>query len=471
MTTISFKIAEWIEQGSIASFPLELVEATKLRILDLVGVMIASRSNPLVEAARRALLQSEGSGNGAWPLSSFEECSPTSAAFLNGIQSAVLEYDDTFIPSTIHPTGACISAVLPDCMTKVVSGKRLIEAIALGGELMCRMSIVPPVRWFDFGVHPTGVFGIFGGVAALSRLRGISREEIVNAFGAAGSMSSGLTAAFMDGTSTKMLHVGLGAANALRATALASQGITGPKEVFEGSNGWYAMHVQRTDERNWDLLGKGLGDGWESLAVATKFYPTAFTLMPHIDVALEMRKKYQIAPENIAGIDAYILKRSFSNMCEPVEVKRRPSSSWHGRISLQHTIAEALIMGKMGKDAYSEAAIHDPRINALADKVRHLPDEEGAKDYSRSGARIVMRMNDGSQFDHQIRDMRGTKNNPALIEDYLEKFRANVGDILQPQLIEQTIDAFLNLEKLDDVGLMLNQLQTQSNTNAQNQRR
>jgi 2-methylcitrate dehydratase PrpD len=263
-----------------------------------------------------------------------------------------------------------------------------------------------------------------------------------------------LTAAFEDGTSTKNLHVGLAAANALKATALAQSGITGPKAVFEGKFGWYRAHVQTEDERHYERVTSELGREWISEHIATKLYPVANPLMPHIEATITLRDTYNIKPEDVAGIDAYIKERSFLTLCNPPEMKRRPLTTWHGRISIYHTIAEALVNGKMDKYAYSEEAIRDPRINALADLVQPYPDPE-ATDYLRSQGRVVIKLKDGRIVEHRIDDFRGTKRNPLTVEDYLAKFRANVGDILPAGSVDRLTDAFLNLEQVDDMAPIL----------------
>jgi 2-methylcitrate dehydratase PrpD len=453
MSTISSQLADWVRRTKLADLPAPLVEAVKLRAMDLTGVMMAAKDLDVVQAARDAMTSIEGAGTST-AVGSRHEVSMTTAAMLNGVQSSAMEFDDTYLPTTMHATGLALSVCYPECQRSRVSGQKLIEAMLLASESMIRLSIVTQRHWFDYGIHPTGSFGPFGGVCALAKLRGLDADTIVRALGHAGSMSTMLTAAFEDGTSTKNLHVGLAAANALKATALAQSGITGPKAVFEGKFGWYRAHVQTEYERHYERVTSELGREWISEHIATKLYPVANPLMPHIEATITLRDTYNIKPEDVAGIDAYIKERSFLTLCNPPEMKRRPLTTWHGRISIYHTIAEALVNGKMDKYAYSEEAIRDPRINALADLVQPYPDPE-ATDYLRSQGRVVIKLKDGRIVEHRIDDFRGTKRNPLTVEDYLAKFRANVGDILPAGSVDRLTDAFLNLEQVDDMAPIL----------------
>ena len=457
MQTISSHLADWIRRTKLADLPAPLVEGVKLRAMDLTGVMMAAKDLKIVHAAREAWTAIDGAGT-TTAVGSPLQLSMTTAALLNGVQSSAMEFDDTYLPTTMHATGLALSVCYPESQRRKVSGAKMIEAMLLASEAMIRLSIVTQRHWFDYGIHPTGSFGPFGGVCALAKLRDLDEDSIVRALGHAGSMSTMLTAAFEDGTSTKNLHVGFAAANALKAIALAESGITGPTAVFEGKFGWYRAHVQTEDERHYERVTSELGQEWISEHIATKLYPVANPLMPHIEATIILRNKYDIKPEDVAGIDAYIKERSFLTLCNPPEKKRRPLTTWHGRISIYHTIAEALVNGKMDKYAYSEEAIRDPRINALADMVQPYPDPE-ATDYLRSQGRVVIKLKDGRTVEHRIDDFRGTVRNPLSVDDYLDKFRANVGDILPAARVDQAIEAFLNLEQVDDVAPILKLLE------------
>src|SRR5690606_39192016 len=112
-----------------------------------------------------------------------------------------------------------------------------------------------------------------------------------------------------------------------------------------------------------------------------------------------------------------------------LEDKRRPLTSWHGRISLQHTVAEALALGIFDKNAYSQASLHNPVINALADKVIHIADPIAAADTTRSRGVVSIVFHDGREVSHTIEDMLGTAKNPATADVYIDKFRSNVAGV------------------------------------------
>lgn len=458
MTTLSSTLAEWGLAFTLDNAPDRVLENAKLRILDIIGVMIASSSHPSVAAAQRAQADSDGGGTGAFALVPGQETSLAGAAFINGVASAVLEFDDTHIASNIHTTGVIVSAALPLAQSGQLSGAEFLEAVIVGSEILCRLGLVSPVRMHEVGLHPTSVYGVFGATYAAARLRGLDVGSTVDAVGTAASLSAGSIASFEDGTSTKTLHVGFAAAAALRSVALASYGISGPGRVFEGKFGWYKSHIQSQPEFRFEQLTADLGTHWETLNIATKLYPCAYTLMPFISAALELREAHAFQVEDIAEVRCEIMPRSFQTVCEPVSEKRRPLTSWHGRISLQHTVAEALVNGHFDKSAYAESSLADRRIQTLADKVIHVADPIAAADTSRSRGVVSITLRDGSTISHTVADMLGTSRNPATADVYIKKFKANVDGLISEPDADLLISAITQLETVANLDALLSPL-------------
>lgn len=458
MAGLSSEVADWATGFSLDAAPAEVIHNTRLRLLDVVGVTIASNAHDSVRAARRAVVDADGGGQGAHSLMDAAETSPASAAFINGVAAAVLEFDDTHIATNIHATCAIAAATLPIAQAGHLSGRQLLEAVLVGSEIVCRLGLVTPVRMHEMGFHPTGVYGVFAAAYAVARLRGLPAGPMADAVGTAGSLSAGSIASFEDGTSTKTLHVGFAASAAVRAVALAKVGISGPARVFEGRFGWYRSHVQAAEDFNYGALTDQLGSRWEVLNIAPKLYPCAYTLMPFISAALALREQHGIDPAQVSEIRCEIMPRSFRTVCEPVEDKRRPRSSWHGRISLQHTVAEALALGRFDKSSYAEASLRDPAINALADKVIHLPDPVAAADTSRSRAVVSITLTDGRVVSHTVEDVLGTSRNPAGEAVYIDKFRANADGVIAPALADELVDRLLHLDDVTDVDTVFSPL-------------
>ncbi|MDB5965763.1 MAG: hypothetical protein JWQ72_2263 [Polaromonas sp.] len=450
---ISEQLAGWVEGLQWSAIPDNVKAVARLHILDVVGVMLAARPTDVVEAAARAMSQTDAGAEGR-SLAFGNTLSLAGAAFVNGVMASVLEFDDTHIESFVHSTVAPFSAVLPICQAAGSSGAELMQAVIIGSELACRLGMVSPQRLHSVGIHPTAVMGAFGAVYALAKLQRLNRQQMVSAIGHSASMCSGLMASWEDGSSTKTLHVGIAASQAIRAVALAREGISGPISALDGRYGWFRTHLHAVapEDFRFARATEGLGSEWEMLNVASKPYPSAFTIHPYVDAILALKSAHHLDPLQIAEIRCQIAKSSVATLCEPLSEKLRPLTSWHGRISLQHSLAEAFIAGKMDKNAYSQGALTDPRINALADKVTYEVNPEKPVDAKKSGAHVTVRLHDGSRLVHVIDSVRGTRDNPISEEDYLAKFRSNADGVIPAALIEATISSLMQLDSHDNVS-------------------
>lgn len=452
MGTASEQAAGWVEGLAWEGIPADVVESVKLQILDLVGVMLAARFDALVRKVRASVPEKEA-GKGASILGHDGETSLANAAMVNGVMAAVFEFDDTHVESSVHATSASVAVAIPACQQAGASGKQLIAAVLTGNELGSRLGLVSAARLYSLGIHPTAVFGVFGAAYALSKARALPAERIVNAIGICGSMSAGLMASWEDGTDAKSLHVGLAASQAVRAVSLAEHGVTGPAGVFDGRFNWFRAHVQDPNARfRPDALTAGLGSTWETLNIASKAYPSAFPIHPYIDAAFHLQAQHGLAINDIEQIDCYVSEARVATLCEPLSEKLRPLTAWHARVSLQHSVAEALVTGRSDKKAYAPEHLNDPVINALAARVRYVVDPREGADKSRSGGRVSMRLRDGRVLDHMVEHMRGTRRNPLRREDFIAKFRSNTGDVLPAGLVDDTLAGLLDLDRVSNVS-------------------
>ncbi|MES2189762.1 MAG: MmgE/PrpD family protein [Pseudomonadota bacterium] len=458
MQGTSEQLADWVAALQWADIPQHVRDTARLHILDVVGVMLAARPSEVVTAAARAMAQTDP-GSQATALGFDTPLSLAGASFVNGVMASVLEFDDTHIESFVHSTIAPFSVASAFCQSAHLSGAQLMQAVIAGSELACRLGLVPPSRLHSVGIHPSAIMGIFGAVYALAGLQKMTSAEIVSAIGHSASMCGGLMASWEDGASTKTLHVGMAAGQAVRAVALAREGISGPVSAYDGRFGWFRTHLQKVapEEFRFAKATDGLGMDWEMLNVASKPYPSAFTIHPYVDAVLAIKAAHNMDASRITEIRSEIAASSVATLCEPAAEKLRPLTTWHGRISLQHSLAEAFIIGRMDKNAYSPEALKNPQINALADKVTYRVTEKPVN-AKKSGAHVTIFLDDGSSYQHVIDSVRGTRDNPISQEDYFSKFRSNADGVVSAAVIEQTIEDLMTLDSHKDVAPVLSRL-------------
>src|SRR5262245_45792657 len=90
---LSIAIAQWALGLTYADIPADVVRATRLRILDVMGLALAGCETPFGRGVREATLAMSPSGPSAI-LGSGDRVGATAAAFANASFSQALEFDD-----------------------------------------------------------------------------------------------------------------------------------------------------------------------------------------------------------------------------------------------------------------------------------------------------------------------------------------------------------------------------------------
>ena len=137
------------------------------------------------------------------------------AAFANGVLAHSLDYDDTHLPSVLHPSASVVPAALAAAEHAGASGEQVVRAVAVGLEVAVRLGMAGYDEqlgnsvFFEHGQHATSITGAMGSAVAASLLYGADEKGVVDALGLTASMASGVIEANRTGGTVKRLHCGL----------------------------------------------------------------------------------------------------------------------------------------------------------------------------------------------------------------------------------------------------------------------
>lgn len=451
---LSSELAAWASRIRFEDLPGDVVEATKLRVMDVIGLSLAGAETPFGKSTRDAIVAMSPAGP-CRILGFGDRVGVTFAAFANGALSQALEYDDTHNESIVHMSSPAVAAALALSEFTAVSGRALITAIALGNEISCRVGSVSSGELHKRGFHPTGLFATFGAAFLAAKLLGLNADEAARAAGIAGSFASGLLECWVDGTQVKFLHPGGSAHSGITAAMLARSGVTGPAKVFEGRWGLFASHVQdAAAHRDFARINTGLGSHWESRNSSFKPFSAAHVIHPYISAAIRLRAQHAIPPAEIESVDCPVTRFIVTIVCEPIAEKHAPASDSHARVSLQYSVAEALFSGALGKHAYSDQSRANPGILALARKVRYRVDPDYPGPGRFKGA-VTVTLKDGRQFTEVEEYNRGSAENPMTYQELRAKFDENAGGFLSADARRRLADEIQRLETLPDAELLV----------------
>ncbi|MDB6455087.1 MmgE/PrpD family protein [Falsirhodobacter sp. 20TX0035] len=415
--TISQRLAAWGQGLEFRDLPESTRAKARDILVDIVGLCVAARHTDYVAATFRAIEPGRHTVIGRKATAS-----ASGAALANGTAAHGEDFDDTFEGGPVHSGVVIVPALLAAAETFDLPSDRTMTGIVAGTELLCRLALTLPKGVHKAGFHPTAVLGTFAATFGICVAMRESEEVTANALGIAGSMASGIIEYLGDGSWTKRMHPGWSAQSALRAHALARGGFIGPRAVFEGTHGAFSAFAPSIEPRTHRLF-LGLGKEFVSDNITFKPYPCGTMVQPYIDCAVALRRR-GVELEGIRSITCKTAEGIVHRLWEPLDIKRRPPSSYAAKFSVPFGVALGLQRGRAGLNDFTNETIADPELCALAQKVGFEIDPENPYPAAFTG-HVRIEYRDGRLEEVERDHMRGGAAEPLTRTEIDGKFLAN----------------------------------------------
>jgi len=416
--TVAETLGEFAASVRSAELPDNVRNTIENLLLDVAGLCVAARNSDYVTAARASAIQN-GSASAIGHAGSF---GPYDAALINGTAAHGEDYDDTFEGGPVHAGAVIVPAVLAVAEEGALDGDAVTCAVAVGVELMCRMSLVAPQAIHKACFHPTAVLGAPASAAAVAAAIGLDARQTMHAIGISGSLASGIIEYLADGSWTKRLHAGAAAQAGLRAALLAQAGFRGPASVLEGVHGFYKAFAP-SKEPDFAPLMHGLGSEWILHTLAFKPYACGTMTQPFIDCAIELAQN-GLNADDIESIVCEVGEGTVHRLWEPLASKHAPPNGYAGKFSTPYCIAVGFLDGKAGFEQFTDTRVADQKVRALAAKVSYVIDPDNAYPKNFTG-HVRATLKDGSVREARKAHMRGGAHEPLSDADIATKFRDN----------------------------------------------
>jgi len=261
---------------------------------------------------------------------------------------------------------------------------------------------------------------------------------MVWALGIAATQASGLREMF--GTMVKPMHPGNAARNGLLAALLASKDFTSSEQGIEGRRGF--ANVLAT-ARDCDEITRGLGTTWEAALNTYKPFACGIVEHPAIDACIQLRNEHTLKAGDIESVALKV-----HPLVLELTGKRTPQTGLEGKFSVYHSCAVAIIHGAAGEAQYSDAAVHDPGVVALRDRVTATAEKGVHEDQ----VHVTIRLKGGKILEKRIEHAVGSLDRPMSDSDLEAKFRGLADGILSKPETDQLIRLCWDVGKLDDAG-------------------
>ncbi|HEV2042218.1 MAG TPA: MmgE/PrpD family protein [Casimicrobiaceae bacterium] len=445
--TLAERLAEKVCSFKDADVTRKALEQSRAAIIDTIGVTLAGSREDCTQILLKVPGVAESKG-ASLIFGTDRRTSALDAAFVNGVASHALDYDDFSSVMGGHHSVPVVAPLFALGEVRKITGSQLIAAYVVGVEVEIRMARAVNFHHYDKGWHPTSTLGIFGAASAAAYLLRLTKEQTTHALAIAASMASGIKANF--GTMTKPLHIGHCARDGLLAALLAERGFDANPAVFEHHQGFLnVFNGPGTFDANLMLDDWGRPLEIEGSSNGLKQFPCCGSTHPAIAMMLKLVDEEGIQPENVAKVQILPHGRRLRHTNNPL-----PNTSLEAKFSVQYAVARALISKTVRLKDFEGAAHLEPRIREILSITETKPHPDMADDSPQQwGAEVIVTTRDGKTLSRRVDELVGRgADNPMDSSEVWEKFYDCASRALPRESVPPLFERLETLEKVSDLA-------------------
>jgi 2-methylcitrate dehydratase PrpD len=453
--------------------PPHVVHETKRILMDSIGCIIGALTTDKGKMYL-TLARKYGGPPDASIFGTGDKVSLATAALANGELMFTLDYHN--IMSNAHDGTYVLPPLLGFAESTGASGKDLILAAVLGCEISSRLAIA-------VGQHAPGVLGAggrmegvrdanapprlgnaysnLGAAAAAGKIMGFDVNKMNHALGLAGHLCQVLTKQRWGSSEIRYLFKygvpGFQNTGAVMAILLADMGYTGDTNVLDSKNGFAHMCGYRMWEP--DKITEDLGKTWWYLyRLHYKPYPCCAVYHAELDCFMDCLEKYNLMPDEIESVKAFGRASTAGGLFAADEVENLSSAQFNPR----YIFSVAAHRVNVGPEWHDPITAKNPKILAFMKKVTcqmHPDNMKPQTDPLASPSKVEVTAR-GQVFTVERKYKRGTIGTEVgpTDDDIIKKFRHNASRMLTQQKIDRAVNAFMELDKLDNVRQMVREV-------------
>ncbi|WP_157608963.1 MmgE/PrpD family protein [Variovorax sp. Root411] len=409
-------LANFAAELRFESVPAPVLRRTEDLMLDWLGSVLAARTARPVRSIER-FAQMMGPADGPSEiLTSRRTSSPLFAALVNAAASHFVEQDDVHNGSVFHPAAVVIAPALAVAQSLGASGAQLLTAVVAGYEVGIRVGeFLGRSHYKTF--HTTATAGTLAAAAAVGRLLDLTPQQMLHAFGSAGTQSAGVWEFLRDAADSKQLHCAHAAASGLMSAYLAQDGFTGAAKILEGAQG---LGVGMSSDADPAKLTDGLGTRWTLAETSFKYHASCRHTHPAADALLQVMTQNKLKPADVSRVTAHVHQGAI-DVLGRVTV---PATVHQGKFSMGTVLGLIAVHGRAGLGEFDRDFLA-PEVSAFRDKVTMELDDEVDTAYpARWIGKVSVHTTDGRMLQGRVDEPKGDPGNSLSrteIEDKMQR--------------------------------------------------
>jgi len=444
--TLSEAIADYAIGLRYESLPPPVVHTAKRIVLDTIGCAIGGHDSGPARIAQQVATRFS-SQPPATLLCTGQQTSHDLAVFANGVMIRYLDFNDGYISKGSGHPSDLLASTLTTAEVCGRSGRDLIAALVVGYEVFAHLADVIELR--RLGLDHCTLLGL-GAVVATSKLMGLTREQMVNAIGITVCGNTAVNQGRV-GTLSNWKNYATSEASrkAVFAATLAQAGMTGPREVYEGRDGWMnVIHHAPFTVAPWDGVEPGI------MRALTKRFPLGQYSQTVAQAAIEARAHFSSTDE-IAEVHLHV-SRSAIKVMAANEDKWRPKTHETADHSMPYSTGLALMYGDIRVEHYEAPYLQDEKLLALVARVKVHPSKEADR---REGeinlCDLELVLKSGARHKLRVEYHRGHHKNPMTDAEMEEKFRGLAARHLEAARLDALLKQLWTLEAMPLAGKLI----------------
>jgi len=346
--------------------PEAVVRRAEDLLLDWVGSALAGKPGRPVQSIAAFALQMGQDAGPCEVLVNRRTTSPLFAAMVNAASSHFAEQDDVHNGSVFHPAAVVFPVALALAQSTGASGRDFLCAVVAGYETGIRVGEFLGRSHYKI-FHTTGTAGTIAAAAAAGHLLKLAPEQMLHAFGSAGTQAAGLWEFLRDAADSKQLHAAHAAAAGLTAAVLAQDGFTGARHILEGAQGMAAGMAQEADPAR---LTDRLGRRWALAETSFKFHASCRHTHPAADALQAVMREHGLRADAIASVTAHVHQGAIDVLGPVVD----PRTVHQAKFSMGTVLGLIAEHGSAGLSEF-ETSYDSARVVAFRNKVTMLRDD------------------------------------------------------------------------------------------------
>ncbi len=439
---VTKELMTFLLETRFEDFPAEVVARAKELFIDFVGGALGG-SQTSVGKILTEYVEEKAAQPEVGVIGKNFKTTAAYASYLNGSFNHATELESVSQRTSPNPLAAiAVSLAIGEKMC--LSGREVLEGLILGFEIQGRVggSSLAGVK-----KGRISIFNHLGATAAASKLMGLDLQQARMALGIAAFQAGGLIVNV--GTMAHVLELAVAGRDGIEAAELARKGLTSHPDIIETPQGFCDALIEEGGY-NIENMTKDLGKTYQIVnpGISIKKYPCCYRSHRALDALFDLIAEHTISHDGIERVsvdlnlyDSYLMKFP------------HPKTGEEAKFSYPHILGAALLKGRVWLESFTDESVVDHAYQEAQKKIDVIVHPEWPVGRVDARTPVAIKLKDGRIFSKEIE----TPREPTM-DQLLDRYREGADGVLTQDQTEKSIDLFLNMDKLEDVSVVMNLL-------------